>query len=144
MFIHTFEIKDDEIEPVYKSLKDQNDLNRLLEFVLEKDRIVSVASGKFKITFDDKTIEALKYYIDVLSARHFDKEVLVSFFAIVFLDTFLKDDNKSKSKRESARNKIHNKVQNTELAESLTKACKQYLKKQVYDFFTENDLMIVF
>ncbi|CAB4473305.1 unnamed protein product [Rhizophagus irregularis] len=144
MFIHTFEIKDDEIEPVYKSLKDQNDLNRLLESVSEKDRIVSVASGKFKITFDDKTIEALKYYIDALGARRFDKEVLVSFFAIVFLDTFLKDDNKSKSKRESARNKIHNKVQNTELAESLTRACEQYLRKQVYDFFTENDLMIVF
>ncbi|GBC43250.2 hypothetical protein GLOIN_2v1480580 [Rhizophagus irregularis DAOM 181602=DAOM 197198] len=144
MFIHTFEIKDDEIEPVYKSLKDQNDLNRLLESVSEKDRIVSVASGKFKITFDDKTIEALKYYIDALGARRFDKEVLVSFFAIVFLDTFLKDDNKSKSKRESARNKIHNKVQNTELAESLTRACEQYLRKQVYDFFMENDLMIVF
>ncbi|PKY53143.1 hypothetical protein RhiirA4_425808 [Rhizophagus irregularis] len=135
---------DDEIEPVYKSLKDQNDLNRLLESVSEKDRIVSVASGKFKITFDDKTIEALKYYIDALGARRFDKEVLVSFFAIVFLDTFLKDDNKSKSKRESARNKIHNKVQSTELAESLTRACEQYLRKQVYDFFTENDLMIVF
>ncbi|RIA93211.1 hypothetical protein C1645_762757, partial [Glomus cerebriforme] len=91
MFIHTFEINDDEMEPVYKSLKDQTDINRLLESISENDRIVSVASGKFKIKFDDKTIEALKYYIDALGARRFDKEVLVSFFAIVFLDTFLKD-----------------------------------------------------
>ncbi|RIA81238.1 hypothetical protein C1645_881715 [Glomus cerebriforme] len=142
MFIHTFEINNDEMEPVYKSLKDQNDINRLLKSISENDRIVSVTSGKFKITFNDKTIEALKYYIDVLGARRFDKEVLVSFFAIVFLDTFLKDDNISKSKRESARNQIYDKVQNTELAESITRTCEQYLRKQVYDFFTENDLMI--
>ncbi|RIA88292.1 hypothetical protein C1645_826550 [Glomus cerebriforme] len=142
IFIHTFEINNNEMEPVYRSFKDQTDINCLLKSISENDRIVSVASGKFKITFDDKTIKALKYYIDALGARRFDKEVLVSFFAIIFLDTFLKDDNISKSKRESARNQIHDKVQNTELAESITRVCEQYLRKQVYDFFTENDLMI--
>ncbi|CAG8572781.1 14622_t:CDS:1, partial [Racocetra fulgida] len=143
MIIHTFEIDDDKMEPVYRTLKVQNDINCLLKSILENDSIVSVNSGKFKITFDDKTIETLKYYIDAWGARCFDKEVLVSFFAITFLNTFLKDDNISKSKRESARNRIHDKVQNTELAKSITRACEQYLRKQVYDFFTENNLMII-
>ncbi|CAG8557798.1 11626_t:CDS:2, partial [Racocetra fulgida] len=126
-----------------QTLKLQNDIDCLLKSISENDSIVSVDSGKFKIMFDDKTIKTLNYYIDAWGARHFDKEVLVSFFAIAFVNTFSKDDNISKSKRESARNQIHDKVQNTELAKSITRACKQYLRKQVYDFFTENNLTII-
>ncbi|CAG8840694.1 17322_t:CDS:2, partial [Racocetra persica] len=74
MILHTFEINDDELEPVYRTLKDQNDINRLLKSILENDSVVSVASGNFKITFDYKTLETLKSYIDAWGARRFDKE----------------------------------------------------------------------